>query len=147
MKALVQRVIEASVSVNQQTIGRISNGLLLFLGVHKEDTSSHVDKLVDKILKLRIFSDENDKMNQSLLDVNGDILIVSQFTLYGDCLQGNRPSFINSAKRELAFSLYEEFINQMKDCYKTEKIQTGQFGADMKVSFVNDGPVTFMIEI
>ena len=145
MKALIQRVKQASVTIEGELYSSIESGLLVFVGVEKEDEKINAEKLADKILNLRIFEDENDKMNLSVKDVNGQILIVSQFTLCGDCRKGTRPSFDKSASPEIANKLYEDFVVEIKK-YGI-KVQTGKFGAMMDVSLVNDGPVTFMIEM
>ena len=144
MKVVVQRVKHASVEVNNKIIGKIEQGYLVLLGIAPEDTKEIADYLVQKLIKLRIFEDENEKMNLSIKDVNGELLIVSQFTLYADCTGGNRPSFINAAKPELANELYEYFIQKCKE--EKIKIETGEFGADMKVELLNDGPVTIILE-
>lgn len=145
MIALIQRVTRASVVVEGQLIGEIKNGLLVFLGVSATDTSKTIDWLSKKIVGLRIFSDQDDKMNFSVKDVEGDILLVSQFTLYANVKKGNRPSFTDSAPPSLAIPLYEEMIKALEE--KLEKpIQTGEFGADMKVELLNDGPVTICID-
>lgn len=144
MRAVVQRVASSKVIVDESTIGEINKGLLILLGVTHEDTSKDVDYLLDKIVNLRIFEDENDKMNLSLKDVNGELLVVSQFTLYGDCRKGRRPNFTNAAKPDLATSLYEEFIDKTKK--EGIKVGTGKFGAHMMVDLVNDGPVTILID-
>ncbi|CEK39391.1 D-aminoacyl-tRNA deacylase [Paraclostridium sordellii] len=144
MRAVVQRVASSKVIVDESTIGEINKGLLILLGVTHEDTSKDVDYLLDKIVNLRIFEDENDKMNLSLKDVNGELLVVSQFTLYGDCRKGRRPNFTNAAKPDLATSLYEEFIDKAKK--EGIKVGAGKFGAHMMVDLVNDGPVTILID-
>ena len=144
MRAVVQRVASSKVIVDESTIGEINKGLLILLGVTHEDTSKDVDYLLDKIVNLRIFEDKNDKMNLSLKDVNGELLVVSQFTLYGDCRKGRRPNFTNAAKPDLATSLYEEFIDKAKK--EGIKVGTGKFGAHMMVDLVNDGPVTILID-
>ena len=144
MRAVVQRVASSKVIVDESTIGEINKGLLILLGVTHEDTSKDVDYLLDKIVNLRIFEDENDKMNLSLKDVNGELLVVSQFTLYGDCRKGRRPNFTNAAKPDLATSLYEAFIDKAKK--EGIKVGTGKFGAHMMVDLVNDGPVTILID-
>lgn len=145
MIALIQRVTRASVVVEGQLIGEIKNGLLVFLGISAADTSKTIDWLSKKIVGLRIFSDQDDKMNFSVKDVEGDILLVSQFTLYANVKKGNRPSFTDSAPPSLAIPLYEEMIKALEE--KLEKpIQTGEFGADMKVELLNDGPVTICID-
>ena len=144
MKLLIQRVKKAQVDVDLMTVGQINKGLLLFFGVHKEDKEDKIPWLVNKVLHLRIFADEQGKMNLNVKDVQGGILIVSQFTLYGNCLTGRRPDFIESASPSLAIPLYEKFIEEMQKQH--EDIQTGVFGADMQVSLINDGPVTFILE-
>lgn len=144
MKALIQRVKEASVTIDGELYSKIGHGILIFLGVEKSDTKENSDKLAQKILTLRIFEDENEKMNFSVKDVNGEILVVSQFTLCGDCKKGTRPSFDNAAAPDMANKLYEDFVNNIKEA--GIKVKTGKFRAMMDVSLVNDGPVTFMIE-
>ncbi len=144
MKALIQRVDRASVTIDGKLFSQIGQGLLVLLGVEKGDEKLNADKLAEKLVKLRIFEDENEKMNKSLLDVSGEMLIVSQFTLCGDCKKGTRPSFDKSAPPEIANELYEYFISKIKE-YEVP-VQTGKFGAMMKVELVNDGPVTFLIE-
>lgn len=144
MRAVVQRVSSSKVTIEGNVNGQINKGLLVLLGVTHEDTSKDVDYMIDKILNLRIFEDENEKMNLSLKDVGGELLIVSQFTLYGDCRKGRRPSFINAAKPDIAIPLYEEFIKKAKN--ENVNVQTGEFGADMKVDLTNDGPVTILLE-
>lgn len=144
MRVLVQRVISSKVEVNKNITGKIDNGLLLFVGFTNYDTSKEVDYMVNKVINLRIFDDENGIMNKSLLDVNGSILSVSQFTLYADTKKGNRPSYINALNGDKAINLYKEFNEKLKN--KGINIQTGLFGADMKVSLINDGPVTIMLE-
>ena len=145
MKAVIQRVSFASVETNNKIIGKINNGFLILLGVCDGDAQNDVDKLLNKIPFLRIFTDENDKMNLSLLDTDGEALVVSQFTLCADCSHGRRPSFINSAGPAAANELYESFISGMKKA-GVKNVQTGQFGADMKVSLLNDGPVTIILD-
>ncbi len=144
MKALIQRVKDASVTIEGDLYSKIGRGILIFLGVEKSDEIENADKLAQKVLNLRIFEDENDKMNLSVSDVNGEILVVSQFTLCGDCKKGTRPSFDNAAKPDKAVKLYEDFVNFLK--LSGLIVQTGKFRAMMDVSLVNDGPVTFMIE-
>lgn len=144
MRTVVQRVSSASVTVNGNVIGKINKGFLVLLGIKSTDTKQDVDYMVKKVINLRIFRDENDKMNLSLKDVNGELLIVSQFTLYGDASGGNRPSFIEAAKPDIAIPLYEYFISECKK--QINVVQTGEFGADMKVELLNDGPVTIIME-
>ena len=144
MKIVIQRVANAQVEVDKKVVGKIGKGFLVLVGVTHEDTKENADYLVKKLCKLRVFTDENDKMNLSLKDVNGELLIVSQFTLYANCKDGNRPSFVEAAKPEQAIELYEYFCSE---CEKNDiKVEKGIFGADMKVSLLNDGPVTIIIE-
>ncbi len=144
MKAVVQRVSNANVKVEGKTVGSIDKGFVVLLGVGNNDNREKADYLIKKITALRIFRDEADKMNLSLKDVKGEILIISQFTLFADCSRGNRPSFTNAGNPELANELYEYFIEECKKLgFKTEH---GIFGADMKVSLTNDGPVTIVLE-
>ena len=144
MKALVQRVSESSVTINHEMVGKIGPGLMVLLGVAVDDTEKEADYLVEKIVNLRIFSDENGKMNLSLLDIGGEMLIVSQFTLLGDCRKGRRPSFIGAADPEKGKALYEYFVDGIRK--KEITVATGRFGAMMDVSLVNDGPVTLILE-
>jgi len=144
MKGLIQRVKRASVTIDGQLYSSIGSGLLIFLGVEKEDTKDNADKLSDKIANLRIFEDENEKMNLSVKDVGGDILVVSQFTLCGNCKKGTRPSFDNSAPPDYANELYEYFVSKIKECGLN--VCTGKFRAMMDVELINDGPVTFWVE-
>ena len=144
MRTVVQRVSSASVTVDGNVIGKINKGFLVLLGIASTDTKQDVDYMVKKVINLRIFRDENDKMNLSLKDVNGELLIVSQFTLYGDASGGNRPSFIDAAKPDIAIPLYEYFVSECRK--KINLVQTGEFGADMKVELLNDGPVTIIME-
>lgn len=144
MIAVVQRVKEARVKIKDEIVGKIGKGLLLLLGVKKGDSEKDVKLLSEKILNLRIFSDEQGKMNLSLFDIKGEILIVSQFTLYGDCKKGRRPSFAKAASPEIAEKLYEEFIKEIKK--SGLKTETGRFGALMQVELINDGPVTLILE-
>lgn len=144
MKAVIQRVLNANVKVNNEIIGNIDKGFVILLGVANDDTKEKADYLIKKITNLRVFSDENDKMNLSLKDVNGELLVISQFTLFADCSKGNRPSFTNAGNPELANELYEYFITE---CRKLGfKVEHGIFGADMKVNLINDGPVTILLE-
>ena len=145
MKIVVQRVKNAKVEVEGKVVGKIDKGFLVLLGVTHNDTEEQADYVAKKLCGLRVFTDENDKMNLSLKDVGGELLIVSQFTLYADCSQGNRPSFINAAKPDQAEKLYEYFCNQCNQKYNI-KVEKGIFGADMKVTLLNDGPVTIIIE-
>ena len=144
MRAVVQRVSSSKVTVDGEVTGEINKGLLVLLGVTHEDTSKDVDYIIDKVLNLRIFEDENEKMNLSLKDVGGELLVVSQFTLYGDCRKGRRPSFSSAARPEVATKLYEEFIEKARKEGIVTKI--GQFGAHMMVDLTNDGPVTILLE-
>ncbi len=144
MKALIQRVKRASVSIDNELYSKIGVGLLVFLGVEKTDTEENADKLVDKISKLRIFEDENEKMNLSVRDISGEILVVSQFTLCGDCKKGTRPSFDAAAKPDEAVKLYEYFVDKVKSL--NIPCQTGKFRAMMDVELINDGPVTLWVE-
>lgn len=144
MKAVIQRVKNADVKVDGKITGEIKQGLLILLGVGPEDNEKIADEMVQKICKLRIFTDENDKMNLSIKDIDGEILVVSQFTLYADCQKGNRPSFVNAAPPEKAEQLYEYFKEQCKK--EVKNVECGIFGADMKVSLLNDGPVTIILE-
>jgi len=144
MKSLIQRVTKASVTIDGKLYSQTGKGLLVLLGVVKGDEKNNADKLAQKLVNLRIFEDENGKMNRSLLDVKGEMLIVSQFTLCADCKKGTRPSFDNSAPPEIANELYEYFISKVKEYGITCK--TGKFGAMMDVSLINNGPVTFLVE-
>lgn len=144
MKLVIQRVSEASVEVDGKICGEIGKGYLVLLGVGDGDTEADCIRLADKLINLRIFSDENDKINLSLKDVNGQLLIVSQFTLYADCRKGNRPNFTQAAKPDTAKALYEFFIEYCKKSVPV--VQSGIFGADMKVRLLNDGPFTIVIE-
>ena len=144
MKLLVQRVSSAKVDVDSKTVGKINKGFLVLIGVTHTYTKEIADYLVKKLCNLRVFKDENSKMNLSIKDVDGELLIVSQFTLYADCQHGNRPSFVNSAKPDMANELYEYFVERCRK--EVKNVETGIFGADMKVSLLNDGPVTIMLE-
>ncbi len=144
MRAVIQRVKESSVAVDNKIIGRIGRGLMVLLGVAKEDTVKEADYLADKIVNLRVFEDETGKMNRSLLEAWAEMLVVSQFTLLGDCRKGRRPSYINAAGPDEANVLYEYFVRQVKQ--KGIQVQTGQFRAMMDVSLINDGPVTLIVE-
>lgn len=144
MRVVVQRVKHASVTINGTVNGKINNGFLVLLGIQSTDSEQDVNYLVKKVTNLRIFSDENDKMNLSLKDVNGELLIVSQFTLYANCKEGNRPSFVEAAKPDIAIPLYEYFVSECKKIIPV--VETGIFGADMKVDLLNDGPVTIIMD-
>lgn len=144
MRAVVQRVSEASVTVNGDVAGSIGRGLLVFLGIGREDTLRDIDWMVDKIVNLRIFEKEEGKLDESLLDVDGELLVVSQFTLYGDCRKGRRPSFSDAMDSQSAKSLFDTFIERARE--KVRNVQTGVFQAMMQVRLINDGPVTLIIE-
>ena len=144
MKFVIQRVKNASVTVDNKIVGSINKGFLVLIGITHTDTKEIADVLIKKLIKLRIFEDENEKMNLALNDVNGELLLVSQFTLYANCTGGNRPAFIDAAKPDYANELYEYIIDE---CKKQEiNVQTGIFGADMKVELLNDGPVTIILD-
>jgi D-tyrosyl-tRNA(Tyr) deacylase len=145
MKIVVQRVSSASVTVNNQKTADIQKGLLVLVGIEDSDTHEDIDWLVGKIIKMRIFGDENDVMNCSVQDIDGDIIVVSQFTLHASTKKGNRPSYIKASKPEFAIPMYENFVQSLEKEFN-KKIQTGIFGADMKVSLLNDGPVTILID-
>ncbi|HRG18113.1 MAG TPA: D-aminoacyl-tRNA deacylase [Flavobacterium lutivivi] len=145
MKAVIQRVSQASVTIDNEIVSEIKNGLLILVGIEDADAIEDINWLTSKIVNLRIFGDQNDVMNLSVKDIDGDIIIVSQFTLHASTKKGNRPSYIKAAKPEVAIPLYEKFISQMELEFR-KKIQTGKFGADMKVSLINDGPVTIIID-
>lgn len=146
MKLVIQRVTEASVAVENQIVGKIGKGLLVFLGIHKGDSAEKIDWLIQKLIHLRIFSDEEGKMNLSIQEIHGSFLIVSQFTLYANCQTGRRPSFIETMEPKQATALYDQFIEKLRMAYEKSRVQTGQFGANMAVSLINDGPLTFIIE-
>jgi D-aminoacyl-tRNA deacylase len=145
MRAVIQRVVEASVIIKKQKVAAIQQGLLVLLGVEIEDTKEDADWLANKISALRIFSDSEGKMNNSILDVDGDVIVVSQFTLHAKTKKGNRPSYIKSARPEQAIPLYDQFKKELSEVIG-KQVQSGEFGADMKVSLVNDGPVTIIID-
>lgn len=145
MRVVIQRVKNASVRVDEQVVGAVNHGLLLLLGITQEDSTEDIEWLCRKIVQMRIFGDENDLMNKSLLDIDGEILVISQFTLHASTKKGNRPSFIAAARPEQAIPLYEQFISVIQD-YVPKKVQTGIFGADMKVNLLNDGPVTITMD-
>ncbi|MDT8861534.1 D-aminoacyl-tRNA deacylase [Alkalihalobacillus sp. MEB130] len=144
MRVVLQRTKESSVSVNGEIIGQINVGLTLLVGITHDDTIDDIEYVADKIVNLRIFEDDDGKMNHSLKDVNGQILSISQFTLYGDCKKGRRPNFMNAAKPDVAKQLYDQFNEELRN--KGMDVQTGEFGAMMDVSLVNDGPVTLIVE-
>ena len=144
MRVVVQRVINSSVEVDGKIVGKSDKGLMLLVGFTEGDSSKEIDWMVDKVINLRIFEDENDVMNKSLLDINGNILSISQFTLYGDASKGRRPSYIKALGGDKATLLYDEFNNKLRN--KGIEVGTGIFGADMKVSLINDGPVTILLE-
>ena len=144
MKIVLQRVLQASVSVDGEVKGKIDKGYLLLLGVANDDTKEIADKLIEKVSKLRIFEDENGKTNLSIDQVDGEVLVISQFTLYADCRKGNRPSFVNAGAPQMANELYEYVLERCRQLFK--KTECGVFGADMKVSLVNDGPFTIVLD-
>lgn len=144
MRAVLQRVTRASVTVDGEVLGKIGKGFMILLGVENSDTEEITDKMADKICKLRIFEDENGKTNLSLADVGGELLVISQFTLYADCKKGNRPSFVKAGKPDMAEPMYEYIIEKCREQIKNT--QKGQFGADMKVELLNDGPVTIVLD-
>lgn len=145
MKVVIQRVSKASVTIDNEKVASIGSGVLILLGIVNEDTQEDIQWLTRKIANLRVFEDENGVMNRSLLDVAGEAIVVSQFTLHASTKKGNRPSYIKAAKPDIAIPLYESFVNQL-EIDLSKKIQTGKFGADMKVELLNDGPVTIIID-
>ena len=145
MKAVIQRVSQSSVTINNSIVAQIQHGLLVLIGIEDADNQDDIHWLTSKIANLRIFGDENEVMNLSLKDVDGEMIVVSQFTLHALTKKGNRPSYIKASKPEIAIPLYESFVKQM-EIELDKKVQTGQFGADMKVSLINDGPVTIIID-
>lgn len=144
MKLVIQRVANAQVEVNEKIVGKINKGYLVLFGVKEGDTIEQADALADKLCKLRIFEDENEKMNLSINDIDGELLIVSQFTLYANCEKGNRPSFVEAMEPKKANEIYEYFVEKCKK--KVRNVEKGVFGAHMKVSLLNDGPVTIVLE-
>ncbi len=144
MRIVIQRVSHASVTVDENVVGKIGEGILILLGVADGDTEADIKYLADKAVGLRIFRDENDKMNLSVNDIGGETLVISQFTLYGDCKKGKRPNFEKAAKADFAEMMYEKFLSYMKTVTKT--VEHGIFGADMKVDLLNNGPVTIIID-
>jgi len=145
MKAVIQRVSKASVTIDGERVASINDGLLILLGIINEDTQEDISWLSNKITNLRIFGDDEGVMNKSILDINGDAIVVSQFTLHANTKKGNRPSYIKAAKPDVAIPLYEQFVSQL-ETNLGKKVQTGEFGADMKVELLNDGPVTIIID-
>ena len=145
MKAVLQRVSSASVTISEKIVAQIDNGLLVLVGIEDADIQEDIHWLCQKIVNLRIFGDENDVMNLSVKDIQGDIIVVSQFTLHANTKKGNRPSYIKASKPEISIPLYENFVQQI-ELGLGKKIQTGKFGSDMKVALVNDGPVTIIID-
>lgn len=145
MKAVIQRVSEASVTIEKNIVAQIKKGLLILIGIEETDNHEDINWLTSKIANLRIFADEKDVMNLSVKDIQGEIIVVSQFTLHAATKKGNRPSYIKAAKPEIAIPLYESFVLQLEKEI-SKKVQTGQFGADMKVALINDGPVTILID-
>ena len=145
MKAVIQRVLNASVTIDTKTVSQIGNGLLILFGIEEADSQEDITWLSNKITNLRIFNDDDNVMNLSIKEINGEAIVVSQFTLHASTKKGNRPSYIKAAKPDIAIPLYEAFVTQLeKDLCK--KVQTGEFGADMKVALINDGPVTIIID-
>ena len=144
MKFVIQRVKEASVKVDDEYTGKIKKGYLVLIGVGQEDTKEEADKYIRKMINLRIFEDENGKTNLSLADVNGELLLISQFTLYANCKKGNRPSFVDAGNPDKANALYEYIISKCKE--QVDIVETGSFGADMKISLINDGPFTIILD-
>jgi len=145
MKLVIQRVSQASVTIDEKTVSQIGPGFLVLVGIHSDDTTKNFDYFIKKILNLRVFSDKQGKMNTSILDNNYEILLVSQFTLYADCKNGNRPSFTDAMPPDKAKDLYHHFVDRLRESYIAERIKDGIFGAMMQVSLVNDGPVTIIL--
>ena len=145
MKVVIQRVAQASVTIEEKIVANIQKGLLVLVGVEAEDNAEDIDWLVNKIINLRIFADANDVMNLSVKDINGEIIVVSQFTLHASTKKGNRPSYLKAAKPEISIPMYESFVGELEIALG-KKVQTGIFGADMKVSLLNDGPVTIIVD-
>ncbi len=145
MRVVIQRVREASVEIDGRIKAEIGQGLLVLLGIEDEDNQEDIDWLVGKILRLRIFNDENSVMNLSVKDIEGEIMVISQFTLHASVKKGNRPTYIRASKPDIAIPLYEDFVSKMEEGFGRE-IKTGEFGADMKIGLVNDGPVTIIID-
>ena len=145
MKLVVQRVKKSNLKIKNKLYSSISTGMVILIGISKNDNYEMAKELAKKIIKLRIFNDDNGKMNKNIMQIKGEVLVVSQFTLYADTNKGNRPSFINAAKPELAISVYNHFIDELQKLISS-KVRTGKFGADMKIELINDGPVTIILE-
>lgn len=145
MKLVVQRVKKSNLKIKNKLYSSINTGMVILIGISKNDNYEMAKELANKIIKLRIFNDDNGKMNKNIMQIKGEVLVVSQFTLYADTNKGNRPSFINAAKPELAISLYNHFIDELQKLISS-KVRTGKFGADMKIKLINDGPVTIILE-
>ena len=145
MKLVVQRVKKSNLKIKNKLYSSINAGMVILIGISKNDNYEMAKELAKKIIKLRIFNDDNGKMNKNIMEIKGEVLVVSQFTLYADTKKGNRPSFINAAKPELAISLYNQFIDELQKLISS-KVRTGKFGANMKIELVNDGPVTIILE-
>ena len=145
MKLVVQRVKKSNLKIKNKLYSSINAGMVILIGISKNDNYEMAKELAKKIIKLRIFNDDNGKMNKNIMEIKGEVLVVSQFTLYADTNKGNRPSFINAAKPELAISLYNQFIDELQKLISS-KVRTGKFGADMKIELINDGPVTIILE-
>ncbi|MBM4175246.1 MAG: D-tyrosyl-tRNA(Tyr) deacylase [Ignavibacteria bacterium] len=145
MKAVVQRVSSGSVKIDTEYVRKIESGLVVLLGVKQNDNSAVIKKIAEKICNLRIFNDENEKLNKSIIDISGEMLIISQFTIYGDCRKGNRPSFTEAADAELGNKLYLEFVEHVSNIIGVDKVKTGIFGAMMSVEIINNGPVTLIV--
>ena len=145
MKLVVQRVKKSNLKIKNKLYSSINDGMVILIGISKNDNYEMAKELAKKIIKLRIFNDDSGKMNKNIVEIKGEVLVVSQFTLYADTNKGNRPSFINAAKPELAISLYNHFIDELQKLISS-KVRTGKFGADMKIEFINDGPVTIILE-
>ena len=145
MKLVVQRVKKSNLKIKNKLYSSINTGIVILIGISKNDNYEMAKELASKIIKLRIFNDDNEKMNKNIIQIKGEVLVVSQFTLYADTNKGNRPSFINAAKPELAISLYNHFIDELQKLISS-KVRTGKFGADMKIELINDGPVTIILE-
>ena len=145
MKLVIQRVKKSNLKIKNKLYSSINTGIVILIGISKNDNYEMAKELASKIIKLRIFNDDNGKMNKNIMQIKGEVLVVSQFTLYADTNKGNRPSFINAAKPELAISLYNHFIDELQKLISS-KVRTGKFGADMKIELINDGPVTIILE-